>query len=487
MTLPTILAQDVYRHWAAGRPDAALAAAWRVLDDAGDDHETRWLLMRLLGECTPNHTPELEAALRRLLADPDVDPENVSRAGWRLLLTTADRFPAAAEPSTLAAHLETDEFARELLHATFVADTDAEQLLTAVRRWLLLSGRSAEFPRAVEALGVQAAHNQGAWWFDDEERAALETQPDSAIAGAYRPARAPIAGASFDEPITRAVAEQYEAWPYPTWVRVTRRPPSSLAADVRQRDPDGPATIPPSPEILVPGCGTGHEPAVLALRYPDARICAVDISAASLYYAARKCEEMSLPQVSFRQLDLLRVAELGRSFDAIFCSGVLHHLPDPEAGWAALRRVLKPGGVMRILVYSTRARLRVQALRQRFTDLLSRPLDDDLLREARRRLIASGQPPVSRDFFTLSGVHDLLLHRHEDPFTVRRIERAIAHLGLRFVGFDLPTPNVAAQYHAEYPGDPLMRDFDGWHAFEKKRPMLFSGMYQFWCRAPWQP
>ncbi len=62
-------------------------------------------------------------------------------------------------------------------------------------------------------------------------------------------------------------------------------------------------------------------------------------------------------------MDLHDVAALGRPFDGqILCSGVLHHLPDPERGWAALNAALKPGGVMRIMrVYSKIARLRACA------------------------------------------------------------------------------------------------------------------------------
>ncbi|MEJ1968586.1 MAG: hypothetical protein WDN03_08150 [Rhizomicrobium sp.] len=50
--------------------------------------------------------------------------------------------------------------------------------------------------------------------------------------------------------------------------------------------------------------------------------------------------------------------------------------------------MLKPGGVMQIMLYSAAARLRVQAQRAGFADLLQGPIDDDLLREARRRAIA---------------------------------------------------------------------------------------------------
>ena len=44
-------------------------------------------------------------------------------------------------------------------------------------------------------------------------------------------------------------------------------------------------------------------------------------------------------------------------------------------------------------------------------------------REVRRRIIELGRPHVSRspDFYSLAGVHDLFLHRHEDPFDVASV------------------------------------------------------------------
>jgi SAM-dependent methyltransferase len=165
---------------------------------------------------------------------------------------------------------------------------------------------------------------------------------------------------------------------------------------------------------------------------------------------------------------------------------VLHHLPDPEAGWAALVRVLRPGGVTRVMVYSKLARLAVRAARAELADLLALPVDDDLLRTARARLRAGPPSWITRssDFFHLGGLHDLLFHAHEDPFDVPRIRRAIEALELDFLGFQLPTPADRQRYMAANPDDPLFRDFAAWAALEKRDPTLFTGMYCFWCRKP---
>jgi 2-polyprenyl-3-methyl-5-hydroxy-6-metoxy-1,4-benzoquinol methylase len=75
-------------------------------------------------------------------------------------------------------------------------------------------------------------------------------------------------------------------------------------------------------------------------------------------------------------LDLHNISDLNEQFDAIWCSGVLHHLPDPERGRAALAAVLRPGGVMKIMGYSRIARLWVAAARTLIRDLACEPIND---------------------------------------------------------------------------------------------------------------
>jgi hypothetical protein len=148
---------------------------------------------------------------------------------------------------------------------------------------------------------------------------------------------------------------------------------------------------------------------------------------------------------------------------------------------------------MRILVYSQVARLWVAGARTFIRDLAQQRVSDDLLREVRRRFLELEHPLAahimhSPDFATLAGTHDLLLHRHEDPFDIPRIERALKRFGLRLLAFELPSPPARARYDAMFPGDLQHRDFESWHAFEMRaafemrEPMMFAGMYRFWCR-----
>jgi SAM-dependent methyltransferase len=484
---PAALLKSARELNAAGRFGPALEAALRALRLAPDDPAARRLSARLLARNPDSAGPEWREEIARLVRDPAIDPMMVAPAGWTLLLAPGASVAAqAGDPAALARSLEADDFALALIEQAYVTRLDAERILAGARRWLLLSGEWPAFPRLVGALAEQAAQNGGAWLFEPDERRALELDPGAAIAAAYCPPPPPAVGAAPADPVTGAVADQYSRWPYPPWRRVTVPPSDSIPSEIASVDFGRPSGLPLDAQMLVAGCGTGREAALAAWRYPDARITAIDISETSIAYAAARCREGPPARIDFRVLDLNRVGEVGRRFHFIACSGVLHHLADPEAGWAALAATLEPGGAMRIMVYSEPARAQVRAAQAVLADLRGRPVDGDLLREARRRLIDAppGMVQGSIDFYTLQGVHDLLLHPQEESFDVPRIARALDSLGLELLAFDLPSPALRARYSWDHPDDPGRRDLGNWAALERAHPALFRSMHRFWCRKP---
>jgi SAM-dependent methyltransferase len=68
------------------------------------------------------------------------------------------------------------------------------------------------------------------------------------------------------------------------------------------------------------------------------------------------------PNVTVVRADL-RSAPFGpESFGFVSCLGVLHHLEDPEEGFDALVRLLGPGGILLVYVYSRPTRLDARAI-----------------------------------------------------------------------------------------------------------------------------
>ena len=112
------------------------------------------------------------------------------------------------------------------------------------------------------------------------------------------------------------------------------------------------APLSEAPQILVAGCGTGQHALVTASRFKNSHITAIDLSLNSLAYAKRKTDEFGITNIDYLQADILDLGMLGKQFDVIESAGVLHHMAEPLAGWKVLTDCLKPGGLMKIGLYS---------------------------------------------------------------------------------------------------------------------------------------
>ncbi len=293
------------------------------------------------------------------------------------------------------------------------------------------------------------------------------------------------------DPVSALVRAQYEHHPYPRWRGVPASSPlPPLPLWLRGLFPHAPLeglAWPDAPRILVAGCGTGRHAAAVALRHPDASVLAIDLSRASLAIGARRCAELGLRNIEFAQADLLGLAEYGGRFNLVECAGVLHHLGDPLRGWRALARLMAPGAMMRVALYSRAARQAVARARDWGAGQCLAP---DLAGIRRMRAWVLAHPagdPVraladSPDFWSASGVRDLLMHEQEHCYTCERIESELAALGLAFIGFELAGARPARDYLSLNPGDPATRSLPAWSRVEAANPDTFAGMYQFWVR-----
>ncbi len=282
--------------------------------------------------------------------------------------------------------------------------------------------------------------------------------------------------------VSERVRAQYESHPYPRWVTAPAARATTLAALAHELRPH--MTPADGNGLLVAGCGTGRQVAHLAASFPDAEITAIDLSRSSLGYASRMLERRDAKPVRWMHGNLLELDALDRTFSLISCSGVLHHLQDPRAGWQQLIRRLAPRGLMKIGVYSTTARRSVRAARSLIAaDGL--PESDTALRSARSllQLLPSTHPayPVteSLDFYALSGFRDLVAHVQERSYTLEELGEELRALDLEFLGFQLPR-DVHARF-VDAHGAHALRDLSAWARFEQRHPDTFWGMYQFWC------
>ena len=130
-------------------------------------------------------------------------------------------------------------------------------------------------------------------------------------------------------------------------------------------------------QVLVAGCGTSQA-ARHALRRPGSHVVGIDVSETSLRHTDALKRKHDLSNLEVARLPVERAGELGRSFDLIICTGVLHHLPDPAEGLSALRGVLAPDGAIHLMVYGTYGRAGVAMLQEYCRRLGMGPTDQEI-------------------------------------------------------------------------------------------------------------
>jgi SAM-dependent methyltransferase len=190
-------------------------------------------------------------------------------------------------------------------------------------------------------------------------------------------------------------------------------------------------------EILVAGCGTSQA-ARYALREPEARITAIDVSDTSLRYTRDLQQKYKLENLELHRLPIERVGEIGRSFDLVVCTGVLHHLSDPDFGLRALRDVLRPGGAMRLMVYAHYGRAGIYMIQEycRLIELKASATDLESLRATLETLPTdhpiSGLLRRSKDFWRPEAMADALLHPQDRAYTVPELYAWLDRCGMSF-------------------------------------------------------
>ena len=396
--------------------------------------------------------------------------------------------------------------------------------------------------RIAAALAIQCFHNEYAWYVSPEEEALLAApaarldralaaggsidpnalaadlllvslyRPASTLAGAdrlasvdpeawppplaellghslrgpreeHRIARELPALATVRDPTSQAVRVQYEENPYPRWLSLPSGPDLDLAQTLDRRYPDrtGRGSI---EAVLVAGGGTGYEPLLAARQNPAAKVLSLDLSRRSLAYGARMARRLGIGNVRFLQGDLLDVDSLDMRFDAIFASGVLHHMAEPEVGLRALAGVLRPGGAIRVGLYSEQAR-ELLTMARAVAEAAGRDGSPEGIRRFRRDVVDGRETRLegllrSSDFYTVSSCRDLVFHVHERRFTIPEVGEALAAAGLRLLGFEA-SREVRARYRRMYPGDPHLRSLESLAEFERAHPEAFAGMYLLWA------
>ena len=128
------------------------------------------------------------------------------------------------------------------------------------------------------------------------------------------------------------------------------------------------------------------------------------------------------------------------------CTGVLHHLADPDVGLGALRNVLAPGGAITLMVYARYGRIGVDMLQEygRRLGLGTSPAEmADLV--ATLRELPVGHPlgrllRETRDFADDDALADALCNPRERSYTTDDVHDLLDRAGLRFLRWERQAP-----------------------------------------------
>lgn len=444
--------------------------------------------------------------------------------------------PGLSSPSL--APLLSDEFVNLGLKNLPILNIEVERIFQGIRRHFLLNrNEAATWPEQaltfLTSLGVQGWYNDFVFYEDQEEIAALQELESEvrtllkveelqgptealkfALLGCYRPLyvykqpgqklpftknmlyemrpliKAQIQNVeterllaetipSFTEitdDVSQAVQQMYAQRPYPRWKSTSMDPIRSDIAEVSR-----------NLTILVAGCGTGQEPAIYAHSTPLARVTAIDLSRPSIAYGKRMAEEIGYaPRIEFLHGDLMEVGKIGKSFDYVVSSGVLHHMKDPERGWQAILDTLKPEGRMTISLYSKIARDHNLGPASHYIREKGYTSSDGDIRRFRQDVFSlPADHPVrgctrASDFYMLSECNDLLFHVQEHRYTWLDLKEMTSRLGLELIHVYMP-PKSLNLWKEKYP-DSAGFDFDRLHEFETEYPDTFLEMYKMYYR-----
>ena len=207
--------------------------------------------------------------------------------------------------------------------------------------------------------------------------------------------------------------------------------------------------------ILDAGCGSGLSTKYLASLNPGSDILAIDISQNSLSIAKEKLQKLNSnikSSVEFREMSLFDLKTINiNKFDYINSCGLINHIENPLHGLLALEKLLKPNGIIHLLIYAGIGRHKVKITQDLFKCFGVEPLKKDI---GFARFLIDNMP---KDNYLRIDYHkfwkskcindskfaDMYLNPLENSFGLNELFNLIDQTNLKFLGFsDIETWNL---------------------------------------------
>jgi len=105
----------------------------------------------------------------------------------------------------------------------------------------------------------------------------------------------------------------------------------------------------PGERVLDLGSGAGTDSLIAAQMVgPEGRVTGIDMTPAILAKARAAAAEMGATNVEFIEGEAERLPFTDESFDVVISNGVIDLIPDKDAVFSELNRVLEPGGRLQV-------------------------------------------------------------------------------------------------------------------------------------------
>ena len=204
------------------------------------------------------------------------------------------------------------------------------------------------------------------------------------------------------------------------------------------------SAIPGDAKVLEVGCGTGQM--CLYLACADRLIVGADLTRASLLLGASAARRFGVDRVQFVETDLHSPGLKRGAFDVVYSSGVLHHTPDPQAAFARIVELARPGGMIVIGLYNAFARmpLRLRRFVARLTGYNFIPFDPVLKEREHER--------ERREAW----LRDQYLHPEEHRHTIAEVRSWFEENGVEYLR------TYPSSLIGEDPGDLAAFETDAW-------------------------
>ena len=201
--------------------------------------------------------------------------------------------------------------------------------------------------------------------------------------------------------------------------------------------------------VLIAGGGTGDSSTFMGAQLkaiPDAEIVYLDFSKNSMEVAKKRAEIRGLKNIKFVNESIFNIPKLNLGkFDFIQCSGVLHHLSDPDAGLKILADSLTENGGMNLMVYAKYGRTGVYQI-QELMRMVNEGVDNRSEEVMNGKTIINSLPDTNwyqrgKDLladhilFGDVGLYDMFLHKQDRCYSIPELYEFVDKAGLNFVEF----------------------------------------------------